>query len=190
MRRKRLQDLAPAPDLESRLLEERTRVAERRAAASEARAALQSLMHEAELRRRRQDALASDIRLWTERAGRAARAFEDLGERLERAQDEHQRLLEAPDTYLQRRRALMAEVERGRGEAQGSRRPPRRCRDAPLARATAPPALPWRRSPPPARPAPGRRPATRLPWRASPRSPAPSRRTWRHPRPASSSSPA
>jgi len=106
-----LQDLAPAPDLESRLLEERTRVAERRAAASEARAALQSLMHEAELRRRRQDSIAADIRLWTERAARAAKAHEDLGERLERAQDEHQRLLEAPDTYLQRRRALIAEVE-------------------------------------------------------------------------------
>ena len=106
-----LQDLAPAPDLESRLLEERTRVAERRAAASEARAALQSLMHEAELRRRRQDSIAADIRLWTERAARAAKAHEDLGERLERAQDEHQRLLEAPDTYLQRRRALINEVE-------------------------------------------------------------------------------
>ncbi|WP_414475024.1 chromosome segregation protein SMC [Microvirga sp. M2] len=106
-----LQDLAPAPDLESRLLEERTRVAEGRAAASEARAALQSLTHEAELRRRRRDSIAADIRLWTERAARAAKAHEDLGERLERAQDEHQRLSEAPDTYLQRRRALMAEVE-------------------------------------------------------------------------------
>lgn len=106
-----LQELAPAPDLESRLLEERTRVAERRAAASEARAAVQSLMHEAELRRRRQESLAADIRLWGERAARAARAFEDLGERLERAQDEHERLLEAPDTYLLRRRAIMAEVE-------------------------------------------------------------------------------
>ncbi|HZH51406.1 MAG TPA: chromosome segregation protein SMC [Microvirga sp.] len=106
-----LQDLAPAPDLESRLLEERTRVAELRAAASEARAALQALMHEAELRRRRQDSLAADIRLWTERAARAAKAYEDLGERLERAQDEHQRLLEAPDTYLLRRRALMSEIE-------------------------------------------------------------------------------
>lgn len=106
-----LQDLAPAPDLESRLLEERTRVAERRAAASEARAAVQSLMHEAELRRRRQDSIAADIRLWTERTARAAKAHEDLGERLERAQDEHQRLLEAPDTYLQRRRALISEVE-------------------------------------------------------------------------------
>ncbi|MCB8820324.1 chromosome segregation protein SMC [Microvirga rosea] len=106
-----LEDLAPAPDLENRLLEERTLVAERRAAASEARAALQSFVHEAELRRRRQEAIVSDIRLWTERAARAAKALEDLGERLERAQDEHQRLLEAPDTYLLRRRALMAEVE-------------------------------------------------------------------------------
>jgi chromosome segregation protein len=106
-----LADLAPAPDLESRLLEERTRVAEFRAAATEARAALQALVHEAELRRRRQDALAADIRLWTERAARAAKAHEDLGERLERTRDEHQRLLEAPDTYLLRRRSLMAEIE-------------------------------------------------------------------------------
>ncbi|RDI55152.1 chromosome segregation protein SMC [Microvirga subterranea] len=109
--RANLEDLAPAPDLESRLLEERTRVAEFRAAASEARAALQALMHEAELRRRRQDALAADIRLWTERAARAAKAHEDLGERLERAQDEHQRLLEAPDTYLLRRRSILSEIE-------------------------------------------------------------------------------
>ncbi|MGO4387225.1 chromosome segregation SMC family protein [Microvirga sp. 2YAF29] len=106
-----LQELAPAPDLESRLLEERTRVAERRAAASEARAAVQSLTHEAELRRRRQESLNGDIRLWGERVLRAAKAFDDLGERLERAQDEHQRLLEAPDTYLQRRRAILTEVE-------------------------------------------------------------------------------
>ncbi|WP_210497247.1 chromosome segregation protein SMC [Microvirga antarctica] len=106
-----MEDLAPAPDLESRLLEERTRVAERRAAASEARAALQSLVHEADLRRRRQDAIAADTRLWSERAARAARALEDLGERVERAQEEHERLLEAPDTYLMRRRALMSEIE-------------------------------------------------------------------------------
>ncbi len=113
-----LEDLAPAPDLESRLLEERARVAERRAAASEARAALQTLLHEAELRRRRQDALSADIRLWTERAERAAGASEDLGERLERARDEHQRLLEAPDTYLLRHRALIAAVQ----EAEAKRR--------------------------------------------------------------------
>ena len=71
-------------------------MAERRASASEARAALQSLVHEAELRRRRQESIAADIRLWTDRTERAARALEDLGERLERAQEEHQRAAGSP----------------------------------------------------------------------------------------------
>ncbi|MBM6592645.1 chromosome segregation SMC family protein [Microvirga pudoricolor] len=106
-----LDDLAPAPDLDSKLLEARTHVAERRASASEARAALQALVHEAEMRRRRQDSIASEIRLWTERTERAARAAADLGERLERAQGEHEALLEAPDTYLMRRRSLLSELE-------------------------------------------------------------------------------
>jgi len=110
-------DVRQSPERLGRL-EERARVAERRAAASEARAALQTLLHEAELRRRRQDALSADIRLWTERAERAASASEDLGERLERARDEHQRLLEAPDTYILRHRALIAGVQ----EAEAKRR--------------------------------------------------------------------
>ncbi len=106
-----LGELALAPDLESRLLEERARVAELRAAASEARGALQALLHEADLRRRRREAIFADIRTWTERASRAAAAAIDLGERQERARAEHQTHLEAPDTYLVRRRALLSEIE-------------------------------------------------------------------------------
>jgi chromosome segregation protein len=106
-----LTDLAPAPDLEGRLLQERTRVAEKRAAASEARAALQGLVHEAEMRRRRRETITSDIRLWTERASRSAAASADLSARLDRARAEHEALLEAPDTYLMRRRSLLSEVE-------------------------------------------------------------------------------
>ena len=96
-----LEDLAPAPDLESRLLEERTRVAERRAAASEAtrRPAIPrprggAAPPAAGIDRRRYPPLDRP------RPNAAPRALEDLGERLERAQEEHQRLLEAPDTYL------------------------------------------------------------------------------------------
>jgi chromosome segregation protein len=106
-----LAELAPAPDLDGRLLEERARLAEERAAAAEARAALQALMHEAEMRRRRQNAIASEIALWTDRAGRATTAAADLGQRRERARTEHQALQEAPDTYLLRRRSLLAEIE-------------------------------------------------------------------------------
>jgi chromosome segregation protein len=106
-----LTDLAPGPDLEGRLLEERARVAEKRAAASEARAALQALVHEADMRRRRRDALAADIRLWTDRAARSSVACTDLEDRLDRARTEHETLLEAPDTYLMRRRSLLSEIE-------------------------------------------------------------------------------
>jgi chromosome segregation protein len=103
--------LQPAPDLDSELLQARTRVAERRAAASEARASLQRLVGEADMRRRRRETIAGDIRLWTERAERAVAATADLAERLERARAEHQTLADAPDTYLVRRRGLLAEIE-------------------------------------------------------------------------------
>ncbi|HEY8382962.1 MAG TPA: AAA family ATPase [Microvirga sp.] len=106
-----LEDLAPAPDLDSRLLEARTLVAEHRAAASEARGALQALVHEADMRRRRRDSIAGEIRSWTDRVARSSQAAADLASRLERAHDEHERLMEAPDTYLSRRRALIGEVE-------------------------------------------------------------------------------
>ncbi|HEX2554027.1 MAG TPA: AAA family ATPase [Microvirga sp.] len=106
-----LSSLAPAPDLEARLLAERARVGEARAAAAEARAARQALVHEAEMRHRRREAIAAEIRSWTERAERAAAAAEDLAERLERARGEHETLAEAPDTFHARRRALQAEIE-------------------------------------------------------------------------------
>jgi chromosome segregation protein len=104
-------ELAPAPDLESDLLQARTRAAERRAVASEARAALQRLVSEADMRRRRRETILGDIRLWGERAERAVAAAADLGERLARARTERQTLAEAPDTYLVRRRSLLAEIE-------------------------------------------------------------------------------
>jgi chromosome segregation protein len=106
-----LEDLAPAPDLDQRLLGERARVAEHRAAAAEARAARQALVHEAELRRRRLEAIANDVRSWTDRAARATAAAGDLAQRLERARAEHEGLIEAPDTYLLRRRRLLGEIE-------------------------------------------------------------------------------
>jgi chromosome segregation protein len=63
------------------------------------------------MRRRRREAIAADMRLWGERASRSAAASLDLSHRLERARTEHQALLEAPDTYLMRRRSLLSEIE-------------------------------------------------------------------------------
>lgn len=106
-----LADLAPAPELEARLLEARTTVAEHRAAAAEARAALQSLVREAEMAARRRDAIAAEIRSWRERAARAAAAAEEIEERLEEVREELEELREAPDTFLLRRRSLLSEIE-------------------------------------------------------------------------------
>jgi chromosome segregation protein len=109
--REALRELAPAPNLEAKLLQERTLVAEKRAAASDARGALQALVHEADVRRRRREAISSEIRSWSDRVARSMQAAADLAERLERARAERERLAEAPDTYLVRRRALLAEIE-------------------------------------------------------------------------------
>jgi chromosome segregation protein len=116
-----LDDLADTADAETRLAEARAAVGERRAAAADARAALQGLTREGELAARRAEAVAAEMRLWSERADRAAGALEELETRLERTRDELAEVAEAPDTLILRRRALLSEIEaaeaRGRESA-------------------------------------------------------------------------
>ena len=106
-----LKRLAPAPDLDAKLSANRAAVAERRAAALEARASLQTLVREAEMRAKRREAIAAETKSWTDRAARAVKAAADLGARRERAQTERRTLLDAPDTFLIRRRALTGDIE-------------------------------------------------------------------------------
>ena len=67
---------------------------------------------------RRRDAIAAEIRLWSERAERGGAAVEEYTARLARLQGERKSLAEMPDAFILRRRALMAEVE----DAEGRRR--------------------------------------------------------------------
>ena len=113
-----LGDLGHAPELESQLLQARTVVAERRAEASEARAALQTLVREAEMAARRREAIAAEIASWSERAERAGAAVAEYEMRLARLRGEHKALLEAPDTFILRRRALMGEIETAEAKRQ------------------------------------------------------------------------
>jgi chromosome segregation protein len=119
--RKAIEDLDDTSGIEAALSAARAEVGERRAAAADARAALQSLTREAELGARRAEAVAAEIRLWTERAGRAAGTLEELETRLRRTRDEIAELAKAPDTLILRRRALLSEIEaaeaRGRDSA-------------------------------------------------------------------------
>jgi chromosome segregation protein len=109
--REALDELAPAPELQEKLLEARALVAEARTAASEARAALQSLIREVELAGKRRQAIALEIGNWSERASNAAAVVEEIVERIEVAREELEELRDAPDNFLLRRRGLLSEIE-------------------------------------------------------------------------------
>lgn len=116
--REDLAGLAPIDALEQRLAQSRLAVAEARAEAAEARAALQTLVREAELAAARRRAIALEIGDWSERAENAAASLEDIMERIETARDELEELRAAPDDFLLRRRRLMDEI----GAAEDARR--------------------------------------------------------------------
>ena len=113
-----LAELPASAALESRLLEARVALGERRIAASDARARVQTLKREAELRAQRRQAIAADTGAWRERAARSSQTAEETRRRIETVTAERAALLEAPDTFLSERRRLVAEIE----EAETQRR--------------------------------------------------------------------
>lgn len=105
---------APA-ELENALLKARVRLGECRAAASDARARVQTLAREAELRALRRAAIAADIAAWRERAAASQQTAEEARRRIATAGAERTTLLEAPDTFLTERRRIVAEIEQAEG---------------------------------------------------------------------------
>ncbi|MGX1740846.1 chromosome segregation SMC family protein [Bosea sp. NPDC055353] len=102
----------PAPaELENTLLKARVQLGERRSAASDARARVQTLVREVELRSRRRAGIANDIKAWTERAAASRHSAEETARRIAAARAAQRTLLEAPDTFLTERRRLVAEIE-------------------------------------------------------------------------------
>ena len=102
----------PAPaEHERTLLAARAELGETRLKAAEARAGLQSLSHEAELRSRRRETIAAEIAAWRQRAATGLQTAQETQRRIEAATGEQTSLLEAPDTYLVARRRLLSEIE-------------------------------------------------------------------------------
>lgn len=89
----------------------RARAMIERAQASEARAALGALRHEAAARAARVSAIAREIASWAERRDRAQDRLGELEDRLEAARTEQEQLAEAPDAFLSQRRNLMNALE-------------------------------------------------------------------------------
>ncbi|MEZ2407538.1 chromosome segregation protein [Bosea sp. OAE752] len=115
---KALAALPVSVELENSLLKARAMLGERRATASDARARLQTLAREAELRARRRAAIAADIEAWRKRANASSQSAGESRQRIATATAERQALLEAPDTFLTERRRLVAEIE----QAEAARR--------------------------------------------------------------------
>jgi chromosome segregation protein len=110
--------LAPSTELESNLLKARVTLGEQRIAASDARARVQTLAREADLRARRRTAIAAEVKAWQDRAATSAQTADDTRRRIAAVAAEQKTLLEAPDTFLTERRRLVAEIE----AAEGARR--------------------------------------------------------------------
>ncbi|MCX7329053.1 MAG: chromosome segregation protein SMC [Hyphomicrobiales bacterium] len=106
-----LKSLTPSPDMEAALSAARALVAERRSHAAEARGAVQTLDREENLRRERLATAASEMARWVERMARSDLARAEQVKRREAAAEESRILEQTPDTFLVRRRELLATIE-------------------------------------------------------------------------------
>jgi chromosome segregation protein len=106
-----LMSLRPSPELEAALAGARAVVAERRAEAAEARARVGTLAREDQIRRERLASVETEAARWRERLERSRAACGEAQKRREAAQAEAELLAQAPDTFLVRRRELMALIE-------------------------------------------------------------------------------
>src|SRR5499427_5989352 len=103
--------LPPTADIEMRLTESRTKVADDRARLAQVRAEAQALARELELTQRRMAAIDSEIGEWRARRDGAATQIATIEARLAEAKTEHESLVDAPQLFEAKRRALMGEIE-------------------------------------------------------------------------------
>ncbi|MFN3855527.1 MAG: chromosome segregation SMC family protein [Phreatobacter sp.] len=106
-----LEGLGGIAERETALAAIRAEVAQGRAALAEARAEAQGLAREAELRARRLAEIGREQEAWLGRQANAGRQIADLEHRLAEARAEVSALAEAPDTFVVRRRELIALIQ-------------------------------------------------------------------------------
>jgi chromosome segregation protein len=106
----KLAELAPAADLESRLSAVREQIGAHRVRVAEVRAEAQALAREAEIARKRLEAIAGEQRSWIETRERTAAQISALQQRLTEAQAERDGLADAPQAFEEKRVALIGEV--------------------------------------------------------------------------------
>jgi chromosome segregation protein len=113
-----LAELPPLADLEARLNTVRETIAAQRGVAAEARAEAQALAREADIARKRLEAIAEEQKSWSETRERTATQIEALEARVVEARTERDGLIDAPQAFEARRSALLTEIN----EAEVARR--------------------------------------------------------------------
>ena len=96
----------------------RAAAAQDRAAATEARSELHALVHAAQMRETRRQAIAEERGSWQTRRERALSQIGEFESRLEQAAAEQAKLADAPNEFLRMRRVLLDQIE----AAEGARR--------------------------------------------------------------------
>ena len=110
--------LAPATDLEEQLNAVRETIGTERAQLAEVRAEAQALAREAEIARKRLEAIGGEQRSWVETRDRTATQIAALEARVVEARNEREGLADAPQAFEEKRRALLTEVN----DAEAARR--------------------------------------------------------------------
>jgi chromosome segregation protein len=108
--RDRLATMTDPQSLSTGLARQRDKVSEDRAAFAEARAAVESLARELEIRSGRLAALAVERQTWHERAANAEAQIATLSHRRREAEAEKRKLAEEPAQIEARRQALLTEI--------------------------------------------------------------------------------
>ncbi|WP_439572490.1 chromosome segregation protein SMC [Phreatobacter sp.] len=115
-----LEGLGSTAGREADLAGIRARVAQDRATLAEARAEAQGLAREAELRSRRLAEIGREREAWLGRQANAGRQIADLDQRLAETRAEAVALAEAPDTFVVRRRELIALIQEAEARQRGA----------------------------------------------------------------------
>jgi chromosome segregation protein len=103
--------LAPAGDLESKLVSVRDDITGERSKLAEVHAEQQAIVREAELADRRLSSLAADKAGWAERSESAGNQIKTLEQRIAEAKRDRAELENAPQVFAGKRQALIAEIQ-------------------------------------------------------------------------------
>ena len=106
-----MSELPAAAELETRLNDVRAEITTHRVKVAEVRAEAQALTREAEIAKKRLEAIAGEQQSWIDTRERTSKQIAALDARLTEARTERDSLVDAPRLFEEKRVALLGEVQ-------------------------------------------------------------------------------